>query len=897
MEKSILLLVIGLLIFCRLPGQFSQEQLYQFTLADGLPSQEVYSITQDQTGYIWLATDAGIAYYDGHNFRYLSTKHGLPNNDVIDVDCIDNRIWVNSLGPLTYIDSNWTVQPVPFSSSNFQDYLDYTFAKDGSHLWACRSNRLTLVNEHLAPVPVNLPFNSKQRMWVFEHQGAPWLLQYSKHEAAVFTNIEGNKTNESFTIDLRVPSKRPIYFNSVSSGDLLYFHAAGKMLSLNTKTGTFRLEYDGQEVSNQLFLHNGDLWAVQPAFGIKIFAILPDGELKYQRSILEGRSPSKVLEDRDGNLWFSTLGNGVYFLPAQAQSILLIGKADGLAQDAIESITATRGGLLLGNRNNQIEFLAPNSGTTAPIWRISPKNKQRNTPPTNRILNITTIGPECYLLASDMGLILLKSGKSLPLHTETFKNLNLSPQGDLLACTHRSVLRIRKSKLDQLAQMPIEELDQSFIEQLTEVVIQRRSYAASMDYNGDIWAHTIAKGLLQIHEQDTVAWEMRDPVFRIHVMDMALLPDSTLALATKGSGLVLIKNGGYRTITVADQLASDFCNVLHLEDSTLWIGTNNGVSQWITPSFNDTLPNFISYRKSDGLLSNDVNDITTFSGRVYVATNRGVFSFRPEAILSDPVQPNLVLYPPIINDTILERGNDALLPPGQNNIRFRFAAMDFQGRNNTVFRYRLKGLQDQWETTTQPEARYIGLEPGEYEFQLSAITDKGAAMQLDPAFRFRIKTPFTETYFFFGLVGALALGTILTILNSYLNRAKNKELEALVRQKTRELKARNQDLAASIQKLSRSNKELKQFSYVAAHDLKTPLRNITGFVQLLKRRAFNKLTKEEAEYIDYAVTATRQLEQLINDLQSYSQITHFSQNRAMHSIHKLVYDAIGPTGG
>ncbi len=895
MERKTLLIVFGILVVSRLSGQFSQEQLHQFTLADGLPSQEVYGIAQDQTGYIWLATDAGIACYDGHSFCHLSTKDGLPNNDVIDIDYIDNRMWVNALGPLAYIDSNRAVQQVSFSNANFQNYLDYTFAKDGDYLWVCRSNVLIRVDKNLDPISVNIPFRANQRMWVIEHQGVPWLIQYSRQEPMVFTNIEGNKANASFTIDLGVPSLLSVYFNSVSKGDLLYFHSAGKIFSLNTKTGTFSLEYDGQETSNQLFIREGELWAVQPAFGIKVFGILPDGRLEHRRSILEAKAPSQVFEDRDGNLWFSTLGNGVYFLPAQAHAIQLIDKAAGLADNAVESITAIEEGLLIGNRLNQVERLSLKNGVQELAWRLDTRTDQKSSP-TNRILGIEVIGPECYLLASDLGLILLKNGKSITLHGDAFKNLSVSPSGDLLACTHRSVFRIRKSKLDQLVQMPMEQLNQEFTGRLIERIIQRRAYAALMDHQGDIWVHTIARGLLQIHQQDTVEWQMHDPLFRIHVMDMALLPDSSLALATKGSGLILIKNGDYRTITTAEQLASDFCNVLHLADSALWVGTSNGVSQWIDPAFNDTNPHLICYRKSDGLLSNDINDVSTYQGRAYIATNRGIFAFRPKEILENPAQPSLVLYPPIINDTILEHGKSARFSPDQNNIRFRFAAMDFQGRNNTVFQYRLKGLQDQWAKTTQPEVRYINLDPGNYEFQLRVITDKGAETQLDPAFRFSIRAPFTSTNLFIWLIGVFSLGVILAVFSSYLNRVKNKELEALVYKKTQELEARNKELAAFIQKLSRSNKELKQFAHVTAHDLRTPLRNITGFVQLLKRRAVSKLTKEETEYIDYTVAATRQLEQLINDLQSYSQITHFSQHRAVHSIHKLVYDAISPLG-
>ena len=130
------------------------------------------------------------------------------------------------------------------------------------------------------------------------------------------------------------------------------------------------------------------------------------------------------------------------------------------------------------------------------------------------------------------------------------------------------------------------------------------------------------------------------------------------------------------------------------------------------------------------------------------------------------------------------------------------------------------------------------------------------------------------------IAALLLAGSLAAYFQFYQDKKRhNQELESKVRERT-----------ASLEK---SNEELQKFAFIASHDLKSPLRNIYGFLSLIKRRCSRGMDPEEGmQFINHALEATKRMHTLIEDVLEYSRMEYLEAKVEPVQLDDLIEDVI-----
>ena len=83
-------------------------------------------------------------------------------------------------------------------------------------------------------------------------------------------------------------------------------------------------------------------------------------------------------------------------------------------------------------------------------------------------------------------------------------------------------------------------------------------------------------------------------------------------------------------------------------------------------------------------------------------------------------------------------------------------------------------------------------------------------------------------------------------------------------------KEAEENLKKAMLELEKKNKELEHFAYIASHDLRQPLRLISGYIELLAKRYIGKLDSDAEKFISRSIDGVKQMEELIKDLLDFS---------------------------
>jgi PAS domain S-box-containing protein len=186
---------------------------------------------------------------------------------------------------------------------------------------------------------------------------------------------------------------------------------------------------------------------------------------------------------------------------------------------------------------------------------------------------------------------------------------------------------------------------------------------------------------------------------------------------------------------------------------------------------------------------------------------------------------------------------------------------------------------DTWKGLLHPEDR---------EPTLALVRDflEGRADKYEAEFRLRHK----DGHY----IDILSRGSLIRGINGEALRFVGTHVDITERKQTEEqIMALNKQLKQKVAKLDAANKELEAFSYSVSHDLRAPLRHMSGFMKLLQKKLGDYPDVETRDYMASIVEASKKMDMLIDDLLAFSRIARVEMRKKKVSLKTLVKAAIG----
>lgn len=772
--RKILLLTV--LFLSNLQGTARVYNFLRFTTNDGLAGNNVYFVEQDKDGFIWIATETGVSRFDGSSFKNYTVRDGLPSNDVnwIFVDS-KNRIWMS-----------------PFKGEICYFYQGRVHNKHNDDL--LKKIVIGYEQKSIAEDSAgNLLLYSSTAYGYIKASGKGQLISAKNVGRSPKKDTAGNwffyspvalnyvTTNDSCQVYLSLVKMRffkpqrqvgylPMEILDTTFKKYTSFYLNGRMYGLSSLLGPgigACVEVNVMGERSFVIFQNGTRNIIkQPADIISAaegIPVLPsivlnaqDGcyifnieSKKITDTLLTGMAVNMSYIDRDSGIWVGTNGNGLLYFPSNRS--FNISRPISKMPVCAYHFYARKDSIWVGSNNAQ-------------LWQLDQGNQV--------LKPVKWTGMDLDFVYPQEGNVLRKPELSiLKTLSQKIRGIVLYNSASLksLMVTGDTVIGVYPNHISRLASLKSTTIDSIIIDsRLTCAYYRKGFYYAGTLYGLYILPTTtgfyslkslkpIIKGTI-----NSIAYSYRNGLFWVTTLE---------------DGVYCLDGNTHRIVKHFNEqngLSSPICTGIFTDGTKAYVGTTNGLNI-IDPSKDFSIN---CYYTLDGLPSNFINCIFASGNKVWVGTTDGISCIdigqpRHRSFFKLNLTQVLVSGKELAVDT-----NDISLSPQDNNIRFDYSGVTFASMGKVQYRYRLKGLDDVWQTTDQRYLQYPSLPSGTYTFELYAI-DRFRTHSNRIKFTFTIAKEWWEYRWIQAMGLLLLLGLAGTILWWRIARMQRREQEKI----------------------------------------------------------------------------------------------------------------------
>lgn len=801
-----------------------------WSVNDGTPYNTVLGAERRPDGYLWVVTREGLFRFDGEKFdSFRPVSRDVFPGIVTKAMILDRRgrIWITrECRVIACVDgSNTRIYSV---NDGLSDERVYSMAEDGAgDMWVsffdgscCRiSNgkiqRITVPSGWTGPDLISFTSEPSGKVW-FAHGSKLGILRgdrfvtllttKSKVEGLASSRRDGIYYCEGYEVRKYNEDGDPSLVGVLPPGKLraLYEDRQMRLWAANSS----------EMLLSKLFFHDGT--------GFK--------QVDVSCSVIMSLS-----DDDEGNLWVGTRGSGLMQVRSRTIDLINPRLADrGASQDdrppmiIVQSFCQSADGVCFAV--GQYGMFARWKGS---IWELM--NSERGWPGGAATCVAADPRGGVWIGTNERGLFQWKDGSfmsagdaNLPTNQNIRALLPMS-NGDLWIGFERgdNLCRLRDGSVKSFA------------------VPAGQGNVCSMaeDSGGSLWAATSDGLLLRVKDdiilnQTPPSMSVPEPIRCLHAT-----PDGSLWIGYASHGIGCLKEGRFFYFGKEAGLSDDpVSQIISDQRGWLWCGGENGIFRISVADMGSvadgksSVVNPILSWRAEGLHNLQANyrvwpgPVRSRSGELCMPMTTGLAVIRPERGIENPPPPEVIIERLAVNGVTvavydgynssvrsnamavvdLHETRDSLsIGPGVRQWGAQFNVISFVGQENIRFRYRLKGLNDEWvDAGSQRVAYFSQVPPGEYCFQVTACNNQGIWNESGSTLAFSVLPFFWQTWWFrmfslialIGIVGGVVWLEARRNLKRRLDRMEQQR--AMERERSRIARDIHDDLGAGLTRIA-----------------------------------------------------------------------------------------------
>ncbi len=737
------------------------------TPEQGLPNQQVFAVTQDALGFVWIGTADGLVRYDGVDvrvFRRAADSTSVAGNEVLALaPGAGGAVWVGTSDGLSRYDpardAFTRVEGLPGG-----DVLALAVDTAGV-AWAGTENGLARITPGAdgalavsvyAPARVGLPSPVVQAVLPDPARGAIWLgtgdglvrFDVASERARTFRPDPAKPANVS---SLALSERGVVLVGTAGDGLFSFDPQASRFAALDVGPGL-----NARVVSAVREDSGGTVWVgtiggglrrLSPGAGVTVYQAAADDP-----TALIGNEVSAIFEDRQGILWAATYTGLDRFDRATGTAVRLRHIPDdpaSLASNAVRSVLSARDGTLYVGTDGTLDRSV--DGRTFTHTEVRVEGGMSAHPVTALFQDragtvwVGTEGAGFYRIGAEGALEKAPvSGEVGNLAVQTFFEdrqgrfwVGTRTEGLLLYDREAKTARRFRPRLGQARAGAVGAIASDDVRALAQTA------------DGALWVAT-SEGLCRL---DGTRFTCHDDASG---EDQPFVEDDLYALHATANGdlwmggrtgLVHLNADGEvaRFTAASNGLPGDVVLAIQEDEKrNLWLSTSGGLTQF------DPVTAVPAGSLGAGGADRTLGTASTRApdGRLYVGGADGLLALYPRQLETRNENPPQVAITGIdVSGTPVvpgpESALDAAAPvattltmlPGDEYVTFRFAGLHFSDPARNRYRYRLDGYDPDWrDTTLVREATYNNIPPGRYTFRVQAAnadrvwSEPGAAL-------------------------------------------------------------------------------------------------------------------------------------------------------------------------